>query len=217
MPGSERDAPYKPQSGGGAVENLNYFKATTLHEIGHAVDTKQGIMSASRMAGADFGGWKKETIATVVDAYYTNAFASFVASSGPTEADLRAFAKAVLETGDCKKPASATVALGSLFAKWDDIYASDGFKNCTKIRNPDTQPWDSPVPVGTRAYHEGYGGDWFSYLVASRDKGVSNYQWRAPPEWFAELYAYYHMTKKDVPASVKGFIMGTETASPVGG
>ena len=85
MPGSETDAPYKPQSGAGAVLNLNYFKATTLHEIGHAVDTKQGIMSDSRMAGADFGGWQKESVATVVDAYYTNAFASFVAPTGPKE------------------------------------------------------------------------------------------------------------------------------------
>lgn len=213
MPGAETDAPYQPQDGVGAVENLNYFKATALHEIGHAVDTKQGIMSDSRMAGPDLGGWKKETVETVAAAYYTNAFASFVAPSGPTEADLRSFIKSVLETGDCAKPASAGVALGSLFAKWDEIYASAGCANCKKIRNADLSPWDHPVPVGDRAYHEGYGGSWFSYLVSARSKGVSNYQWRAPPEWFAELYVYHHMTKKDVPASVKGYIMGTKTAS----
>ncbi|MGH7043856.1 MAG: hypothetical protein ACREFY_17250 [Acetobacteraceae bacterium] len=213
MPGSETDAPYQPQGGVGAVENLNYFKATTLHEIGHAVDTKQGIMSDSRMAGPDLGGWKKETIETVTDAYYTTSFASFATTGGPTEADLRSFIKSMLESGDCAKPASAGVTLGSLFAKWDEIYASAGCTNCKKIRNADLSPWDHPVPAGDRAYHEGYGGSWFSYLMSARSKGVSNYQWRAPPEWFAELYAYYHMTKKDVPASVKGYIMGTETAS----
>jgi hypothetical protein len=184
-----------------------------LHEIGHAVDAKQKIMSESRMAGADFGGWKELKIEGVIDAYYTAAFASFVAARGPTEADLRAFIKSTLETGSCTKPASARDKLGSLFAKWNEITASTGATNCVKIRNADLSPWDNPVPLGDRAYHEGYTGRWFSYLVASRASGVSNYQWRAPPEWFAELYAYYHMTKKDVPASVKGYIMGTETAT----
>ncbi|MFO0572435.1 MAG: hypothetical protein U1A78_00410 [Polyangia bacterium] len=40
-----------------------------------------------------------------------------------------------------------------------------------------------------------------SYLAAKRDvQEVSNYQYHAPPEWFAELYAHYHLgTMKDHP------------------
>ena len=42
------------------------------------------------------------------------------------------------------------------------------------------------------AYHEGYDGDWYSYDVAARSKGISGYQFRAPGEFFAELYAAYY-------------------------
>ena len=34
-------------------------------------------------------------------------------------------------------------------------------------------------------------GSWRSYHVAARSKGVSQYQFKAPAEWFAELYAAY--------------------------
>jgi hypothetical protein len=37
--------------------------------------------------------------------------------------------------------------------------------------------------------------------------GVSNYQWRAPAEWFAELYALHHLKGKAVPACVQADIM----------
>ncbi len=204
---SDGSIPYTAQTGN-AVENLNYFSATALHEIGHGVDAKQGIMSDSRMAGAEFGGWQKETIDSVAQAHYAQSFASLVAATGPKEADLRELVKTVLQTGDCQKPASASAKLGSLFAKWLEITSSQGFKNCQAIRNPGVSPWDKPVPAGTRAYHEAYDGSWFSYVFAERAKGISNYQWRAPAEWFAELYAYYHMTKKAVPACVDAYIKG---------
>lgn len=37
--------------------------------------------------------------------------------------------------------------------------------------------------------------NWRSYRVAARSKGVSQYQFKAPAEWFAELYAAYQMKK----------------------
>ena len=49
-----------------------------------------------------------------------------------------------------------------------------------------------------RVYHEAYGGRWVSYEFAARARGVSGYQFRAPGEWFAELYAAY-ATKKMRP------------------
>ncbi|NCG36787.1 MAG: DUF4157 domain-containing protein [Actinobacteria bacterium] len=36
-------------------------------------------------------------------------------------------------------------------------------------------------------------GTWVSFQVASRKDAVSHYQYRAPGEWFAELYAHYYM------------------------
>ena len=34
-----------------------------------------------------------------------------------------------------------------------------------------------------------------SYLVAARKKGLTGYQFRAPAEWFAELYAGFKSNK----------------------
>jgi hypothetical protein len=44
-------------------------------------------------------------------------------------------------------------------------------------------------------FHEAYAQDWVSYLAAARKKGMTGYQFRAPGEWFAELYACFHSGK----------------------
>jgi hypothetical protein len=44
-----------------------------------------------------------------------------------------------------------------------------------------------------RTFHKAYPDRWASYLVSAKNEGLSHYQWRAPGEWFAELYAHYFM------------------------
>ena len=44
-------------------------------------------------------------------------------------------------------------------------------------------------------YQEAYAGRWVSYKVEARKKGISGYQFRAPGEWFAELYAAFQSGK----------------------
>ena len=48
--------------------------------------------------------------------------------------------------------------------------------------------------IDGRVYQEGYldGNRWYSYRYAARGQGISGYQFRAPGEWFAELYAAYY-------------------------
>lgn len=46
-----------------------------------------------------------------------------------------------------------------------------------------------------RVYQEAYAGRWVSYLADARKKGVRGYQFRAPGEWFAEVYAAYFSGK----------------------
>jgi len=67
---------------------------------------------------------------------------------------------------------------------------------CESIRS-DNNPWwkgavCQRIAIGGRVYQEAYpDGRWFSYPYAARARGISGYQFRAPPEWFAELYAAY--------------------------
>ena len=48
---------------------------------------------------------------------------------------------------------------------------------------------------GNKVYQESYKNNFVSYLHATRAQKVSNYQFRAPAEWFAELYAMYYLGK----------------------
>jgi hypothetical protein len=71
------------------------------------------------------------------------------------------------------------------------------------------KPWNtdlSKVTIGgQRASHEAYSGDskWWRYSSADRQGTfVSDYQWRAPGEWFAELYAISWFKKVEPPGAV---------------
>ena len=51
------------------------------------------------------------------------------------------------------------------------------------------------IKIGDRIYQEAYPRTWVSYLADARKQGLTGYQFRAPPEWFAELYAGYRSKK----------------------
>ena len=51
------------------------------------------------------------------------------------------------------------------------------------------------IKIGDYIYHEAYARQWVGYKAAARGKGLTGYQFRAPPEWFAELYAGYRSGK----------------------
>ncbi|MCB9745983.1 MAG: hypothetical protein H6740_25635 [Alphaproteobacteria bacterium] len=63
--------------------------------------------------------------------------------------------------------------------------------------------------VGNRCYTVTNNGDFYSYHYPNRQQGVSNYQFNAPPEWFAELYMYYFNGKlPDSHPAVDAFLSG---------
>jgi hypothetical protein len=73
----------------------------------------------------------------------------------------------------------------------------------------DGKPWNrnlSEAKIGTEdAAHEAYKGDakWWRYSADDYKKTkVNDYQWRAPGEWFAELYAITWFKKVEPPAAV---------------
>jgi hypothetical protein len=51
------------------------------------------------------------------------------------------------------------------------------------------------LKIGDYVYHEAYARNWVGYLHAARLKGLTGYQFRAPGEWFAELYAGFRSNK----------------------
>ena len=71
---------------------------------------------------------------------------------------------------------------------------------CRTIRSK-ASPWQSgaivkQIAIGTRVYQEAYNdGRWYSYELAARSQGITAYQFRAPGEWFAELYAAHFANK----------------------
>jgi hypothetical protein len=79
----------------------------------------------------------------------------------------------------------------------------------TCLKGEDSGLWDDgesgakKYAVGNRVYQQSYSNSWWSYDVGARSKRLTNYQFRAPGEWFAESYAAYFMGKlaKDHPVA----------------
>lgn len=196
----------------GVRETVQHFNATVLHEIGHGVDAKKGVTGEARMGKSGFGLWKKESLNSVIAAFYDGIFKKYTDSDeDATEADLKAMLTSLLTAGTCAKPASADGPLGSLFAKWDTISAEPAFAWCTTIRDGQ-QPWKKLNDVDGRVYQECYEDDWWSYDLGERKStGISDYQWRARPEWFAEAYALYHLKKvRKFPNEIDEFVLGPQ-------
>jgi hypothetical protein len=173
----------------GASGKIDTFKVTTLHEVAHSIDDKAGVMNAP--AGAAFGDWNTAlTIDDVALAYWN----SISAAVGVThQVAMLAEIKKALE-------GKATARPGTVPDKeWRKAQAV--LKTCAAIA-ADKKPWTKPYPIGDRCYFQD-GGTWRSYSLAARDTlTVRAYQWRAPGEWFAEIYAASWMFKKKPSAAV---------------
>jgi phosphoglycolate phosphatase-like HAD superfamily hydrolase len=202
MPEDGQQIPYVPDEG--SVENPVYFDVTTLHEVGHAVDDKISFMTRN-MTKSEFGAWTKhDSLDAVVDALGNTGFYAAFTGTGKTATlpDLKQALTAFVSKGTCARPANATGALGSLFAQWDAIVQHELIVKCIKGMHVDAEPWNGgkahaqAIAVGGRVYQESYANTWHSYDLSARTStGVSAYQWRAPGEWFAEIYALYYLGK----------------------
>jgi len=191
---------------GSKTVRANYFDFTTLHEVGHAVDAKINFMG-QRMGPekAAFGGWKKESFETVLD-WLGDKSGFYGRHSGAPKPgrkeDLEQLLRRFVTTKACAKPADASKAMGSLIAGWDAIVNDPVIVACIDGITVGDKPWKgagtkaAKIAVNQRVCHEAYAGDWYSYALSARAAtGISDYQWRAPGEWFAEIYALYYLGK----------------------
>jgi hypothetical protein len=185
------DELYKPE--GGSDKKMPRFDWTTYHEIGHAVDDRKGFMAANG-AKPDFGGWVRHgnNIEPIAKAIHGDD--RFKADGTPYNLE---YIKELLEgkagvhpKKPPKRPDKAIKELAwakarQAIEKWVD--------SARTARNP----WKKgdlckQQAIGGRVYHEGTDGEWYSYDLAARAKGISGYQFRAPGEFFAELHAAYY-------------------------
>jgi hypothetical protein len=93
---------------------------------------------------------------------------------------------------DCilRNPAVPPTAFKGDKGKFDSFIAAAQTDNVW-----DSQALTDQATLGKRVYHEGYPNTWFSYLADARKRGITSYQFRAPGEWFSELYAAWKIGK----------------------
>jgi hypothetical protein len=203
MAEDDSPSPYQPDDGEGV--SPTFYDSTTLHEVGHAVDDRNNVMNTNGKS-ARYGQWKSHKIEEVAEAYVDKGgLLGRFSGNGATKADLKTFVIAILNEEPPAKPRQSTDPLGSLLRDWDAI-GRDPMVEACRLITESKSPWykgktqASQVQVDGRVYQEAYENDWVSYVFSERAAtGISEYQWRAPAEWFAEIYALYYLHPDKVP------------------
>ena len=160
----------------------DYFDFATLHEVGHAVDDEKKFMD-EHMSSPLYGGWEKTNPSKLAEI----AKKQF----GYDEDYIKSYLSG-------KKPDPPDPPKGTTPKAWQDArIKAEAW--CDGIRVKKNLWWDGAnsiaLAIDGRVYQESYKGDWWSYSLDARKKGISGYQFRAPGEWFAELYAAYQSGK----------------------
>ena len=166
-----------------AAPKMPVSNHTLLHEAAHAED--DGIKFMDGKWGApEFGGWEKESPASIAKI------------AAPHLRFDETWIRETLEDKSCKPPQKTPKPRKGVSADEWEKRRQAALVWCETIRAANGIWWKGAicqrVAIGGRVYQESYDdGRWRSYLYAARAKGISGYQFRAPAEWFAELYAAY--------------------------
>lgn len=175
-------------------EAVFYFDWATLHEVGHAVDDSVKYM-VNNGAHADRGGWGAPSASTIA-ADVGPALGKALTPEGKTA--LTAFVEALVGNAAADAPPKPTKETSA--SAWNAaVQAAKDWRVAVGVDN--NLWWDGTASknhaYGTDSvvYQEAYKGRWVSYRHAARRMGIHGYQFRAPGEWFAELYAAYYCKK----------------------
>lgn len=185
LPAREKD--YEPAND--AKEDL--FRFNMLHELAHAIDDANNFM-ASREDDAAFGGWRSHgDVQPIAEAV---ARVKFKGKARPEDVRyvldrISVGASAVAP----EPPAGDAAAVAAWKQAVQDV--DDWHTGATTDGVWSNHAQSMAIEIDKRIYHQAYSNTWVSYLAAARARGITGYQFRAPGEWFSELYAAYKVKK----------------------
>lgn len=214
---------------------MNVFDGTIIHEIGHAVDGTAQKYSKAYPKTEPGGGWKWYTPEGAVDAMLAAAPTKLPPSwieemlpKGPEDivrvvkktVDVavvltnirKAYVEAAKSNSRVRDEANAIDPKGGLWK----LMRSQTVAKALEPAYVDQNPWmnhGKQVKFGDRYFHEGYPGEWYSYLSDRYDAKLSKYQFRDPSDWFAETYTCYYITVD--PANPKSEDAGKKVPEPI--
>jgi hypothetical protein len=186
-------------------KDISIFDVLTLHEVGHSVDDKKQFMNG-KAGNVSFGGWQKHKVDEVAQVLGDAlGFFEDCADQGP-KSFLKAYLKAVLRK---KKPQDDSDVTKEIKAgdkpDWKklDKHAAVTHAENIRLKNSDSGLWDkgdagaSKWAIGSSVFQQSYDGDdnWVSYALSARSSKVTDYQFRADGEWYAEAYAAFFVNK----------------------
>jgi hypothetical protein len=204
-------------AGTGAI-NMNVFNSTLRHEIGHAVDRQLGIMDTWG-AQDSAGGWITYPSPTAfVDALIAAGGGLGTASAplhGYPAADVALYRQAMINAVTNNQAFQvALAALKPTAAAAPDAGPVSALFARNRFTGNGDGPWYNPgnwKPQGGRNFQKAYPTDpasLYSFKDAIRvSRGVTQYQWRAPGEWFAEVYQVYYAEQENAPDAPVGGIL----------
>ena len=226
LAGNRTDAAFGPSvySAGGrgagtAPINMNVFNSTLRHEIGHAVDRQLGIMDTWGSQDSA-GNWiKYGSAAEFVDAIIA-AGGGLGTSSAPLHgypaADVGVYRQAMINAVTNNQGfQTALVALKpSATVPPPDAGPISAVFQSNRFTGNGNGPWYNPgnwKPLNGRNFQKAYPsnmGSLYSFKNAIRTaRGVTQYQWRAPGEWFAEVYQVYYAEQETAPDAPVGGLL----------
>lgn len=185
----------------------NNFDATVRHEVGHAVDAKHKFSDSYCIGNANGGDWKEYTGGLeMVQAYLTmsnSKLAQHEACVGVVKMEI---AKLITGTDTVDNVKAAVIKhMTELSSRHAIEFKQDIVKNDAIFSDMQKanlkKPWNSSESKSIAGRTFVYSNDTklSSYDSAARARQVSNYQFRAPAEWFAEAYAAYYQPNTSKP------------------
>jgi hypothetical protein len=156
------------------------FDFNMLHELAHSIDDARGYMQANQHKD-DHGAWIEigGDVDRIADAVVK------VTGFGKTPEERKYVLDRIL-----RNPAVAPAKFTGDKARFEKFV-----KAAQTAKVWDQQSLTDDATLDGRVYQEAYPSTWNSYKAEARKRGITSYQFRAPGEWFSELYAAFKVGK----------------------